>query len=224
MSKWTIQLSPNSWRHFFYGIKPPDRLAVCKGVARDCGLEDGHHLEVEITFNGLSPLEFSTQLTSGCEIRIPRQYQNAFKGIKECEATLAGFMAKATADRIEADLEALKQEEDYIPGKEGKRQGRWVNYYERNPRLRKSAIAFHGITCRGCDFNFEKVYGEYGKDYIEVHHLKMVSSLTNEENIDPKNDMTVVCSNCHRMIHHRRDKPLTIAELKTLIQETNSHR
>jgi 5-methylcytosine-specific restriction protein A len=71
----------------------------------------------------------------------------------------------------------------------------------------------------GCGFDFEYSYGERGAGYIEVHHLRPVSSLENETKIDPKTEMTVVCSNCHRMIHRKKDEVLTMEQIKELIRK-----
>lgn len=32
-----------------------------------------------------------------------------------------------------------------------------------------------------CVFDFEKVYGDYGRNFIEVHHVKPLYDLGNEE-------------------------------------------
>ena len=73
---------------------------------------------------------------------------------------------------------------------------------ERNQNLIKKVKEYHGYTCKACDFNFVQIYGDIGKDYIEAHHLTPISKLTKDcALLDPKTDFTVLCSNCHRMIH-----------------------
>ena len=86
---------------------------------------------------------------------------------------------------------------------------------ERDSSLRKDAIRIHGTKCKVCNFDFSKTYGKWANDYIEVHHMKPISN-AKEIKVDtnPSTDLTVVCSNCHRMIHKKRDVVLTIAELK----------
>jgi 5-methylcytosine-specific restriction protein A len=115
---------------------------------------------------------------------------------------------------VASDLEALRAEEEYT---EGTKTQRLVNHYERDKNLRAAAVAHHGVTCKVCGFNFERAYGKRGKDYIEVHHLTPVSNLGIEIKVDPESDMTVLCSNCHRMVHRRRDHVLTPEELKGLL-------
>jgi len=126
---------------------------------------------------------------------------------------------------VDSDLDSLHAEEEYF---EGKRSLRFTSYYERNLKLRTAAIAYHGTKCMVCGFDFGEFYGERGVGYIEVHHLCLVSSLGQETKVDPKTDMAVVCSNCHRMIHRRRDNVLSLEEMKELVRKSgntaNAHR
>jgi 5-methylcytosine-specific restriction enzyme A len=69
-----------------------------------------------------------------------------------------------------------------------------------------------------CGFNFERVYGALGGDFIHVHHLVPVTSLRREREVDPVADLVPVCPNCHAMIH-QVTPPLEIARLKELIRE-----
>lgn len=73
---------------------------------------------------------------------------------------------------------------------------------ERNQKLAKKAKEIQGYTCKSCGFDFEKKYGVLGKGFIEAHHLTPVNTLKGKKiGLDPKRDFTVLCSNCHRMIH-----------------------
>jgi len=73
------------------------------------------------------------------------------------------------------------------------------------------------FQCSVCSFNFEQVYGEIGRDFIEAHHTKPVASLEENERVSVK-DLLAVCSNCHRMLH-RRVPVLTVDELKAHLAE-----
>ena len=101
---------------------------------------------------------------------------------------------------------------------EGERRERLSQYYERNPHLRVAAIALHGTKCMVCGFDFEAVYGRHGAGYVEVHHLRPVSSLQAKTRVNPQTDMVVLCANCHRMIHRSRDGMLSPDELRSLIR------
>ncbi|MES2513631.1 MAG: HNH endonuclease [Bacteroidota bacterium] len=86
---------------------------------------------------------------------------------------------------------------------------------ERDIRLKNKAIAIHGTTCKACGFNFGKTYGEWGTSFIEVHHLIPLGGKDSKEReTNPEKDMVVLCSNCHRMIHRKKNIVLTLDELK----------
>ena len=71
------------------------------------------------------------------------------------------------------------------------------------------------ITCECCGFDFEKTYGERGRDFIEVHHAVPVSELKAGQKLR-MNDLRLLCSNCHRIVH-RRQPWLSVEEVQTLI-------
>lgn len=93
-----------------------------------------------------------------------------------------------------------------------------VTKYERNPFARKKCLEHYGFTCVACDFNFEKTYGQIGKDFIHVHHLTQVATVGQTYEINPIKDLRPVCPNCHSIIHRQRT-PLTIEEVKKLIND-----
>lgn len=88
-----------------------------------------------------------------------------------------------------------------------------VNAYERNPTARRACIEHYGCSCQVCGFNFGETWGELGKDFIHVHHLKEISSIGEEYEVDPINDLVPVCPNCHAMAHRSRPA-LTLEALK----------
>lgn len=107
----------------------------------------------------------------------------------------------------------------YLPTKEGRKKAVYTTTYERNPANRAAAIEAHGTVCMACGFDFGKVYGEYGKGYIEVHHIKPLFENETETIPDPETDLICLCSNCHSMVHHFKNKVLSLEELKNIIQE-----
>jgi hypothetical protein len=86
---------------------------------------------------------------------------------------------------------------------------------ERDPKLKPEKIAQAKrrgvpIACEVCGFDFFKTYGERGRDYIECHHrtpLHVTGPVTTS-----LNDLALICSNCHRMIH-RSNPWLTVEQL-----------
>lgn len=108
--------------------------------------------------------------------------------------------------------------DDYEIITEGGKKLYSVSRYERKAKNRENAIRIHGTKCMACGFDFEKVYGSIGKNYIEVHHVALLSSKDEEVEVNPATDLIVVCANCHRMIHRKKKKVLTLEELKNIIQ------
>jgi predicted HNH restriction endonuclease len=120
---------------------------------------------------------------------------------------------------VKHDIDAEESQDDSYY-----RDGKIIQYfgtrYERNPVNRARAIEIHGTSCKACGFNFKEVYGERGKDFIEIHHLKPLFTLGKESDIDPAIDLIPVCSNCHRMIHRKKDDVLDIGELKEILSRS----
>ena len=87
--------------------------------------------------------------------------------------------------------------------------------YERNKKARKRCLEHYGYSCRVCNFNFEEIFGEVGKGFIHVHHIRQLSSIGLEHTVDPIKDLIPVCPNCHCMIHSKRPA-FTIEAIKEL--------
>lgn len=90
--------------------------------------------------------------------------------------------------------------------------------YETDPQIRRLAIEYHGLRCAVCNFHFGEQYGENGAGYIEVHDIKPLSESGGESGVNFKTDLTVVCANCHRIIHRRRGSILSIEEMKEILK------
>lgn len=92
-----------------------------------------------------------------------------------------------------------------------------VNSYERNAEARRKCIKHYGTNCIVCGFDFAVTYGKVGKGLIHVHHLKELSEIREEYEIDPTRDLRPVCPNCHAVIH-RRKPAHSIEEVKALMR------
>ena len=101
--------------------------------------------------------------------------------------------------------------------KEGNSKYILVNRYERNARARQECIKIHGCKCSICSFDFEEVYGELGKNYIHVHHIKPLSEVKREYVVNPQSDLIPICANCHAIIH-RQEVAMKWEELKKVIK------
>ena len=72
------------------------------------------------------------------------------------------------------------------------------------------------LSCEVCGFYFVEVYGDRGYGFIECHHTKPVSEFMVGERTKIS-DLSLICSNCHRMIHKKRPW-LSVNELKDVIR------
>lgn len=92
---------------------------------------------------------------------------------------------------------------------EGQKTTITVNAYERNEKARKRCIEYYKrlnngvVKCEICGFEFGKIYGEQFKEKIHIHHIKEISSIGREYQIDPEHDLLPVCPNCHLIIHSK---------------------
>lgn len=138
----------------------------------------------------------------------------------------AGYWAIRDYAHAVEEVQRLEGQDSSPPsdsiGIEGAAVLRYVSTYERRPGLRAAAILFHGTTCKGCVFNFEAFYGSFGSGFIEVHHLRPVSQFSGPTLVSCETDMTVLCANCHRMVHHQRDHVLSLGELRALVERAKS--
>jgi 5-methylcytosine-specific restriction enzyme A len=163
--------------------------------------------------------------------------QRGAKG--EEEAVWADFAedsvrCRRVADAIIASLDdseigAPSLDSDTPEGFEEASEGRLLTRLhlvrERNRKLvekkREQVLKSYGrLTCEACDFDFAVCYGDRGHGFIECHHTKPIATLADGHKTHI-NDLALVCSNCHRIIHRRRPW-LSISELKALTQKAQN--
>jgi 5-methylcytosine-specific restriction protein A len=137
---------------------------------------------------------------------------------------LTRLMIAAFTDREEAMLEAAEALEEGIASGElylipqqpdeldeagftaveGRLLVRRALVRERDPQLRLRKIKQvlrkqRSLVCEVCGFDFARVYGDLGRNYIEVHHITPLHvSGSRETRLE---DLACLCSNCHRMCH-----------------------
>lgn len=112
---------------------------------------------------------------------------------------------------------------------EGRKKTVTSQVYERSKLLRDMAIDFYTkngtIVCEACGFDFYKTYGEIGRGYIEIHHQKPVFQYEESDFSrvvsDAIKDLIPLCSNCHRIVHRKREKPLSLDEMRRIIANQN---
>lgn len=92
-----------------------------------------------------------------------------------------------------------------------------VNAYERNAEAREKCILHYGCECSVCGTILSNVYGEIAQGRVHVHHLRQLSEISKEYQVDPIQDLRPVCPNCHAIIH-MKNPPYTIEEVKEFIK------
>lgn len=120
--------------------------------------------------------------------------------VVELEAKWAAHVGRTPLAIVAADAE--------LAAVEGAERLSLVRHRKREQILRDAKIAEGKKTgngrlkCEvpGCGFDFEAVYGELGRDYAQVHHLKPLGDRTAPSETK-LSDLAIVCANCHAMIH-----------------------
>lgn len=124
--------------------------------------------------------------------------------------------------RIWPDLNRSTNEQlpdlDLAPGREGNQRIVQHLLRERSRQVvakKKSAVLrlTGRLDCEVCSFNFTDAFGQRGEDFCEVHHL-MPLSVSNGEVRTRLEQLAIVCSNCHRMLH--RNPWIRIEELRSI--------
>ena len=128
-------------------------------------------------------------------------------------------VSRGGVDNIEGALELGADQDETSAYQTIEERRRYVRHsrIERHSISAKLAKKVHGYICQACGFNFVKVYGELGEEFIEAHHLIPLASLPEGQPVamDPKTDFAVLCANCHRMVH-RKKEPLSIDAVGSL--------
>ncbi|ARP81207.1 hypothetical protein CAL12_10385 [Bordetella genomosp. 8] len=149
-----------------------------------------------------------TGLTRGNqdEARVWRQFADKPAYLAE----VARFIRQAITEYETGVVSMTGPDEQAIEeAEEGKVATRIHRYRERDRRIvsqaKTRALKQHGrLFCAACGFDFQKLYGEIGSGLIEVHHTKPVHKLEPGEKTKVA-DLVLLCSNCHRVIHSRRE-------------------
>jgi hypothetical protein len=94
---------------------------------------------------------------------------------------------------------------------------------ERHSSLRSEAKAYWRkklsgrLRCLACDFDFFANYGAHGEDWIELHHENPLGFSREVRNTRVE-ELKPLCSNCHRMIHRRAARCLSLNELRAILR------
>lgn len=175
-------------------------------------------------FRAIDPIytsEGKKGMTGGSKLdyELFQKYKNDLEALQE--------RAKKVMDIItdpEISEDVKKIEEDEVSLMDGAKEGKVIyklhKVYERSRKIVKQkikwALATYGkLTCEACDFDFEKRYGDIGKGFIECHHRFPLSKIK-KDTITTIDNLALVCSNCHHMLHKDIDN-LTVESLREIL-------
>ena len=128
--------------------------------------------------------------------------------------------ASLTPPHSQAQEAELTDDEPGFP--EGQILWRLHRLRERSPALaKKKKREVHQKTgklaCEACDFNFAEFYGALGYGFIECHHDRPLAELRHQQKVKTS-DLSLVCSNCHRILHRTRPW-LTVLQLTNALED-----
>jgi predicted HNH restriction endonuclease len=129
------------------------------------------------------------------------------------DSTNESYYWAVVCERREGEAGLLGLDSDYDAA-EGEPVLRRHLQYERNrvlvKRKKQAVLKLTGrLACEACGFDYAERYLDLGRDFCEVHHGKPLAK--REERITNLDDLYILCSNCHRMIH--RTDPMESVEI-----------
>ncbi|CAN5118301.1 hypothetical protein BH10PLA2_BH10PLA2_00150 [soil metagenome] len=129
--------------------------------------------------------------------------------------------AEAIRDGTIANMDDdARDEVESYKAKEGKVSYRYHRTLERDRKVvairKAAALKLNGkLECEACGFDFVATYGARGYGFIEAHHTNPVHAMVEGDETSVE-DLALICSNCHRIIH--KTKPwLTLPALRALL-------
>lgn len=123
-----------------------------------------------------------------------------------------------TSDQLDALAAALTDRDQW--SEEGRRFVRKHVATERSPANRRQILRLRSaqgpLTCDGCGVNLGDEYGPEHAQVVELHHV--VPLAHGPQRPTGTESFKLLCPTCHRVVHYRREDPMTIEELKRLLR------
>lgn len=138
--------------------------------------------------NGLLPTVYWSTPASGIQIKV---------GIETLERLWADHIQILYAGPEETGQAAAAEGGVRMALRRHRARERWL----RDAKLEEAKRKHQGrLPCEACRFDFLDTYGEIGRDFAHVHHLKPLGDRT-RPTLTKLDDLAVVCANCHAMLH-----------------------
>lgn len=156
--------------------------------------------------------------------KLDEELFNEFKDQREKLHSIA-FQIRQALEDDDVKKKIIQTEEDEQTESDSVLEGqilyRMHKVIERDPvivnRKKQRALqSFGKLTCEACIFTFEDFYGPIGNGFIECHHRVPLSRCKVRAKTSLE-DLALVCSNCHRMLHRRIDT-ISVEDLRMMIK------
>ena len=226
----------NKYNYFVRNLPDKDGNFINKDATSKQGVEGKYKGFISLNGSDIRKGPKSTK----CAEKIWEKYKDEFAPDKineigrleqKAEEIIKSIVLDAETIEGSNEIERLRIKLDaYGFFLEGREKIIWEHKLrERNPTIvkdKKEAVKREKgfLACEVCGFIFKDTYGKHGEDFIECHHKKPIAQMKIGDKTFPT-DLALVCSNCHRMIHHPigdRKDCLTIEELREIIVENKS--
>lgn len=185
------------------------------GAAQVRYSDDGHWYATLAQFpaalfdaNGYVLFETEDEYRASPHINVGKQISVPKPGI----SAIPGYVRVADSDAspsLDVDIHT-------IAATEGRKQLVIHLQRERNQAVvRKKKTHAASLDCEVCGFSFGRAYGSTASDYCEVHHLLPLSEVADTTRTRME-DLSILCANCHRVVH-LRNPPYTLAQVRKLL-------
>ena len=171
--------------------------------------------------------DLADRVFDGAVVEVPQRERSAFN--VAVLATLPGVAHAITPRRVwlegfaavDAEFDELFPDGGVASATEGRERYRAHRLRERSAALARAKMAevlkqTGLLACAACDFDFAERYGNLGEGFIECHHRTPLSDVGERETT--LEDLSVVCANCHRMLHRSLDT-LAVEDLRARLSQ-----
>ena len=186
-----VELRPPNFRNPNGVAMKLGNFLVCDPAYKGAGLHQGARVEQDLWDEFSQNLSALKQRASAIREHFPALKSAGVQHLESDEGVEEGSIMYAMHRYLERDKNAIRKK-------------------------KKDVFDNHmALQCEVCDFDFAKVYGELGSQFAECHHTKPVAKMKPGEKTK-QSDLSIVCANCHRMLHRGHDV-LSIADLRTVL-------
>jgi len=142
------------------------------------------------------------------------------------------YLSVVTQLLYDTFLEALGVEEAPIPPEErasvhstyaeGQRATKEVTFFTRNANLAEATKKHYDYTCQLCGYKPAVLFGDKMRSIgLDCHHLNPLSERSIPQNESTLADVTVLCANCHRLVHNHQPA-MSLEQAKKLFRTTQT--